>query len=233
MYHYTYLILSLVFFSFWVVIFILRKDLRKEMLWVSPFFAMLGPFTDIFYNQDWWQPETLTGGVISPEPLLTAFSIGGVGSVAFDFVANLKKPKNDGGAVFEKNDVQRFLMVFIPGLIVFVSSFYVFKVDSLVTTVIAVSGVVVYVLWRRPDLALNSVISGIMLFAIAVTVYSIVNLFTPGWVSAFWFFQNTPERMILSLPMDDVIWYTLSGMLIGPGWEYFQGVKGSSLINRK
>jgi len=42
-YQYTYLLMGIIFFVFWLGFFIWRKNTRKEMLIMSFIFALIGP----------------------------------------------------------------------------------------------------------------------------------------------------------------------------------------------
>jgi len=55
-----------------------------------------------------------------------------------------------------------------------------------------------------------------------------LELLTPGWIHAFWIFKNVPDIVIFNLPIDDIIWYFLAGLFIGPLYEYW---KEGKLIN--
>ena len=58
--------------------------------------------------------------------------------------------------------------------------------------------------------------------AIAFIIYNILELITPGWIEAFYLFKNVPDIVILNMPIDDLVWYILAGMFVGPLYEYWQ-----------
>ncbi len=53
---YVYFIGAAIVLVFWLVVFLFRKDLRKEMLLMGGLFAFLGPISEYFFFQDYWQP---------------------------------------------------------------------------------------------------------------------------------------------------------------------------------
>ena len=59
---------------------------------------------------------------------------------------------------------------------------------------------------------------------VAALVYTFVELLTPGWVQALWHFNNVPAIIIAGLPIDDVVFYFLTGAVIGPIYEYWKGI---------
>lgn len=53
-------------------------------------------------------------------------------------------------------------------------------------------------------------------------IYPLVDWITPGWVNAFWYFKNVPNIIFLDIPIDDILWYFLTGAALGPLYEYWQ-----------
>jgi len=221
-YQYTYLLMALVFLAIWLALFIWRKNTRKEMLLMSLIFAFSGPLAEIAYTQDWWHPLTLTNTVIGPEAILVGFMIGGIASVIYEdvFKKKLKIRK-----VSKTKKTQRnfsFLFIFSISVILFFGSFYLLKFNSLVATILALLVPTIMIWIKRKDLILDSLATGIFLVIVASFVYSVLEFLTPGWIHAFWFFKNVPDIIIFNLPLDDIIWYFLAGLFIGPLYEYWQ-----------
>lgn len=87
------------------------------------------------------------------------------------------------------------------------------------------------IVWfKRRDLILNSILSGIFLVVISLPAYVIPELITPGWISSAWYLENLSGITILKVPLEDLIWFFLAGLFIGPLYEYWQEGK---LINKK
>jgi hypothetical protein len=205
--------MGLVFFAVWLALFLWRKDNRKEMIIMSSIFALVGPLADIVYTQDWWRPLTITNTLIGPEAVLVGFMIGGIASVIYKnlFKKRLKLSN------FSKDN---FLFIFAISIILFFGSFYLLGFNSLIATIIA-SLVPTIIIWvKRKDLIIDSITTGILLVIVASVVYTVLEFLTPGWVQTFWFFKNVPDMIILNLPLDDILWYFLAGLFIGPLYEY-------------
>ena len=67
-----------VFFGIiWLILFLIRKDLRKEILIMSFFSTPLGPLSEKLYLRDYWHPEFFSNTAIKIEDVLFAFFIGG------------------------------------------------------------------------------------------------------------------------------------------------------------
>ena len=79
---------SLLLMFMWLLIFLVRKDLRKEMLIISFIFGLLG-ITGHFYYGSYWQPVhlfKLFNLQIGIEDYLFTFSVAGIGSVWYEFI---------------------------------------------------------------------------------------------------------------------------------------------------
>lgn len=217
--------MGLVFLVVWLALFVLRKNTRKEMLVMSLVFAFAGPLADILYTQDWWRPLSLTNTTIGPEALLVGFMIGGIASIIYEVIFQKRLETHK---VFKAKEAQRnfsFLSILLISAILFFGSFYLLKFNSLFSTILALLVPTIMIWIKRRDLILDSFGTGIFLVIVASLVYSVLEFLTPGWVHAFWFFKNVPDIIIFNLPLDDIIWYFLAGLFIGPLYEYWQESK--------
>jgi len=226
-YSYTYLLMGALFAIVWIILYALRKDTRKEMIIMSLIFAPLGALTDLVNIQDWWRPENilhLKSGI--PEGIIAGFFMGGIAAVIYQevFMKKLRKQKSLG----ETKNIRLFLSIGI-GLILFFGLFLL-GLNSLMTTTITLT-ILALIIWiQRPDLIISSLVTGILFVIISFPIYAILNGLSPGWIDSFYYFQNIPKIMILSVPLDDIIWFFFAGLAIGPVYEYWQAKK---LVNKK
>jgi len=222
-YTYSYLILGLLFLIIWTIFFLWRKDTRKEMILISIFFGIAGLLVEAVYIQDWWRPITITGTLIGIENFLFGFVIGGISSVIYEgvFRKRVKEIRN-------KKLKLKYFGLLLPGI--FLGSFYLLNLNTFISLILAFSIPTLIIYIKRKDLIKDSLISGLLVLGISIIVYTILELITPGWVQAFWYFENVPNIIILNIPIDDFIWYFLAGAFIGPLYEYWQERK---LVNKK
>jgi hypothetical protein len=217
--------LGLLFLVVWTILFLWRKDVRKEMLGMSIFFGIAGLIVEAIYIQDWWRPLTITGTLIGIEDFLFGFVIGGIAAVIYEevFKKKLKRTKKKNTEFKSK-----YFGLLLP--IIFVVSIYVFNLNTFIASILAfgIPTIIIYI--TRKDLIKDSLLSGALVLGVSIIVYTILELITPGWVNAFWYFKNVPNIIILNVPIDDFIWYFLAGAFIGPFYEYWQNKK---LVNKK
>ncbi|VVB79423.1 Uncharacterised protein [uncultured archaeon] len=229
-YTYSYLLLGILFFVFWIILFLWRKDTRKPMLLFSSLFGFAGPLADLLYTQDWWKPVTITNTAIGLESIFVGFMIGGIATVLYEDIFKKKIRLRKNYKSRKEKDNLHLILLILTALILFFGSFYLLRLNSLVSTIIALIIPTLYIWYKRKDLIVDSLMSGVLLLVLSFLVYSTLNLITPGWVDEFWYFRNVPHLIFLGVPIDDVIWYFLAGAFIAPLYEYW--LEGR-LINKK
>lgn len=221
-YKYTYLLMGVCFFVIWLILFLIRKDVRREMLIMSLIFGLCGPLTDIVYYRDWWSPLTITNSVISIEAFIVGFSLGGIIPIIYEEIfkdhlkerrRNKRRRELDTGFFFG-------ILTIIGGI--FFGSHFLLGINSLIATILAMTIPTALIWYKRRDLIKMSLMSGVLTLGIAMIVYSALNFITPDWVKTFWQFKNISNLIVFSVPIDDVIWYFLAGCLIAtlyPFWH--------------
>ena len=217
---YSYLIGTIFLFGIWLMIYLKRKDIRKEMLGISVFFLLFS-FTEIIYYYDWWRPQTITHTIIGFESFLFAFSYSGIVSVLYEVVFQKQLRRTRLPLSLRKNHKLYFLVegTLLVGL--FLYSFFVLHINSLLTILITLTTGIILIWIYRPDLIMSSIISGILSVIIMVPVFLFTEFITPGVVLEFWLFKNVAPIIILGVPIDDFLFYLFTGMFIGPLYEYW------------
>lgn len=218
-YVFSYFLLGLIFLVPWIILFYLRKDVRKEMLIMSFIFGIAGLLVESTYVNDWWKPLTITGTIVGIEDFLFGFVIGGIASVIYEEVWKKKVRIRKGN---ERSRNINFVVTGATLAIIFFGAHYLLGANTFIASLMAYGHGIITIWLFRKDLIQDSMFSGILLLTVSVIAYSVLELITPGWASQFWYFKNVPEIFILNLPIDDFIWYFLAGAYIGPLYEYWQ-----------
>lgn len=69
--------------------FIRRKDLRREIFFISILISIISVLTSYcWWTKDWWRPNTVTGTIVGIEDFIIGFTAGGIMSVIYDFIFN-------------------------------------------------------------------------------------------------------------------------------------------------
>ncbi|MDO8524688.1 MAG: lycopene cyclase domain-containing protein [bacterium] len=224
-YQYTYLIMDSIGLVIWTILFVLRKDVRKEMLFMSLGFGAVALLMEPIYLKDWWRPLTITNTPVGIEDFLSGFVIGGICAVIYEVILRKRVSiRKSNPQVVIKREIS-FLSLTIIFAVLFFIGFFALRLNSFYSSFVTfIFGITVIFILRR-DLIFNSLISGFLVVLISFATYSIMDLITPGWVREFWYFRNTPDIIILSVPIDDLFWNFLAGAFIGPLYEFWKGGK--------
>jgi hypothetical protein len=224
-YQYSYLILGLIFLVIWIILFLWRKDTRKELLIISFIFGIAGLLVEPVYINDWWKPFTITNTSIGIEDFLFGFTIGGIAAVIYEIIFRKRIKIRKFFKFFKKDESRKNLNFLLIGLLfagLFFGSFYILKLNTFYSSIIAFT-ISIAIIWiKRRDLIIDSLLTGILLTALSFLVYTLADFITPDWVRVFWYFKNVPNIIFLNVPIDDIIWYFLIGMFIGPLYEFWQ-----------
>ena len=221
-YRYSYLALGLLFLAVWLFCFIYRKDVRKQMLFFSLLFGIGGFVVEPVYILDWWKPLTITATAVGFEDFIFGFVIGGIATVLYEELFRKKVLLRKKPSLTDiRKDINLSILI-ISWLSAFFCCFFLLNLNTFYSSIIGFLIPISIIYFKRRDLILGSIISGLLLMVLSFIVYSALELITPGWVNAFWYFKNIPHWIFLGVPFDDLIWYFLLGALIGPLYEYWQ-----------
>lgn len=220
-YKYTYLTIALMFFLVWIILFLFRKNVRKEMLFMSLLFGIAGLFVEPVYVLDWWKPLTITNTIVGIEDFLFGFAFGGTAAVIYEEIFKKKLRLRKGGKKIRRQEDFHFLLVAALVVGLFFGG-HLFGLNTFQSTLLAfITGLaVIYI--QRKDLIIDSLATGIISLVTAIIIYALANLIFPGWIDQFLYFVNIPRFILISVPLEDAIWYFITGAFIGPLYEFWK-----------
>lgn len=228
-YLYSYLIGDLTLLIVWFILFYFRKDVRKEMLIISLLIGIGGLFAETIYTIDWWQPLTITGTLIGIEDFLFGFAIGGIGSSIYEVIFKKKIRIKNVNQKKRFNQNKNILLFGASIVVLLFITFFLMNLNSFYSSIISLGIPIIYMNVKRKDLILNSILSGFFLMLTSFLAFITVELITPGWINSAWFLENLSGIIILTAPLEDLIWFFLMGMFIGPLYEFWKEGKIQNL----
>jgi hypothetical protein len=229
-YLYSYLIGNLALIAIWLALFFWRKDVRKPMLIVSFISGIIGLIVDPIYFSDWWSPQTITGTMPGIESFLLGFATAGIATVAYIelFSKKLRNRKGKQKKELEKN--LNFITIITLSLALLLISHFILGWNTFYASFPALLIPLAIIYIKRKDLIIESLISGIILAILSLIFYIIPEVITPGWITSAWNFNTISGIKFLKVPIEDIIWFFMVGLLIGPLYEYW---KDKKLVNKK
>lgn len=203
----------------WIICYMLRKDLRKEMLLMSTLLAIGGVITEyLWWTIDWWRPQTITGTVVGIEDFLLGWVNGGVAAVIYEIVTKERqkiKPKLEGKSEILSYGLLTLSILSIGTWKIGLTSFVASSIAMILSSTLLI--------FYRKDLLINTLISGFLMALITFPMYFIIELLSPGWIEVTWLHENLSGIFIGVVPIEDIAFYFLTGMWIGPFYELWKG----------
>jgi hypothetical protein len=209
----------------WILLFILRKNLRKEMIIMSLIaapFAML----DLFFVPNYWKPITLYGLPIGIEGLIFSFEIGGIAAVIYSEITKQIPVKING---YHKH--ASLALVFVLAAIIFLA-----LVNHIASTMLALYAALIagtaITLFMRKDL-LKSAIEGALAFGLIYFIMFTIELtFFPNVKS--WFTLNgLPKIYIFNVPVWEILFAVTFAAYWGNLYEIIFGYKYKKSFKKK
>jgi len=215
---YAYLIGTIIFLIPWLILFLLRKDYRKQMLFMSLAIGIGSVVTAyLWWTIDWWQPATVTATRIGIEDFILGFSNGGIAAVLYEAIFRKKFSKSKS-----KKNYSNTIMISLILLLIISFLFWGLNITSFWASTIAMILASIYMLITRKDLFLNALASGFLMALVSLPIYYILIWIFPDFVNKTYLFQYLSNIKITGIPIEDLIFYFLFGFIIGPLYEYWQ-----------
>ncbi len=227
MHPYAYLIGNVVFGVVWLVLFWVRKDLRREMLILSVIGGILFPLA-LIYLPDYWYPDHIIGHSLGLgiEDFLFAFSIAGIGAVLYEIVFS----KTHILCECRKRDSKGLLFIIIVSVSVLLGLTFIFKFNSIYSSYISFLIIFGYIVYFRKDLFWQAIISGFSVGLLMLIFYQIWIKIYPGIIEHWWQLQNVSGVLIFGTPLEEIVWGFTWGLVGGTIYEF---VRGISLKSKK
>lgn len=209
---FAYLFASSAYLLVWILLFIRTRSIRKEMLWISLFFGVSAVLSgSLWWTNDWWFPQTITGTKVGIEDFLLGFSNGGVAMSLFYLVSKLLKSDTTTSGRGKRFTV----IVFIAMGLVTGFCFWVLNVSSVVSGLMGTLSVVVFVGVTQRSLVRPMFLTGFLMVVVSIPVYLLAMVVCPDFIRATWQSANLSGVDLLNIPVEDLIYYLLFGSAIG------------------
>ncbi len=220
---YEWITFALSFDAVWLVIFILKPDLRREMLWVSFFTALTG-FAEPIFVPRYWNPPSLFNLTakthLDIESVVFSWGTGGIGSVLYEVLLNLRHNKmGDAEKRVERRWIHFTSLVSMPVVFGFLT--FMTRLNPIYCVSIALFVGAVLAVICRPDLAWNSLVGGLMFMGLYFTLFFLVTLAFPTFINA-WNLSALSGVIILGVPLEELMFAFTFGMMWSGVYEHIK-----------
>ena len=221
-FQYAYLAGDLLALPLWIILFVHRKDLRKEMLIASVAIGIVAVLTEPFFLQDYWHPQTFNGWPVGIEDFLYGFLLGGIASVIYEEIYGKKYSKRH-------DRKHHWGILLIPFMILSISTFAVGKVivnlSTMYAALISLFVAMIFIIYYRHDLFIDSIISGLLVGIFTMLGFLVFLKIFPGVVENLWLVHNLNGIFVFGIPSEELLWAFGLGAVAGPFYEFFMGLR--------
>ena len=222
-----WLIFSLILLAIWLVIFIFRKGLRKEMFWVSLFTMPFG-LTEPLFVPEYWNPPSLFNLAVTTgfdiESFIFAFAVGGIGSIIYEAIFRIRYEKISRHEQHSKKHRYHLLALFSPIIVFFIlwlftslNPIYSASLAMLIGGIVAV--------FCRPDLKKKTFAGGIIFLILYFLFFLLFNLIYPDAVRQFWNLSAISGILLFGVPLEEILFAFPLGMFWTNVYEHVLGYR--------
>ena len=227
---YAYLITSLLLLLVWVLLYWIKPQARKKMLFVSFLTAPLG-LTEPFFVPSYWLPFTLFDLAkqtrFDLESLLFSFAVGGIAAVLYEALLRTGRSKINLHEQHQKRHRFHRLALFSP-FISFAILYLFMPLNPIYSASIAMTVGAIASWFCRPDLLKPMVVGAMSFFILYFVVFLIgfIWLF-PGYVQAVWNLGAISGILIAGIPIEELLFALSLGAMWSSIYEHFTWYKFS------
>ncbi|MBI5001868.1 hypothetical protein HZC31_00620 [Candidatus Woesearchaeota archaeon] len=217
-----WLTFSLLFLGVWLLIFLAKPTVRREMFWVSLFTMPFG-FTEPLFVPEYWSPPSLfdlaarTGFDI--ESLIFCFAIGGIGAVLYEALFRVKHKKLPEKEKHCKRHHFHLLALTSP-LFVFIPLLLWTEINSIYAACIAMFVGGIAAMLCRPDLTRKILIGALLFLSLYFIFFLTFILAYPGIVQEVWNLSALSGILFLGIPIEELLFGFTFGMLWSSAYEH-------------
>lgn len=213
---YAYLAGCLFLLIFWLIIFFLRKDLRKEMLWASLVGLPFG-FIDYFLIPGYWHPDVVFDLGIKHgfglESFLFFSLMAGITSVIYEFIAKKRIVKIKGNKRHHF-----FILIFAVAFFIVLGMIFPNQIIYNLIITLFIGGIIL--IFLRKDLLRKIVMSGFIFTVFYLFVFIVVNELFFNLVPSFFNVASIWNISVAGVPTEEIVAAFTGGMFWSALYEY-------------
>lgn len=222
---YAYLFGGLLLMIIWSIIFLARKDLRKEMVIVGTLFSIFA-LTGGFYNGLHWSPKRIfeipyLG--IGIEDFFYMFSMGGIGSVFYEFFFNKIHKKSRTKIKLEIRKIEILLAV-VSGFVLIIYLEIFTNIGILLTHTFGLLLIASIFAFFDKRIVKPMILNSIAFGLLVVFVEVVTGLVFPGF-REFWSGPQLIGIDFIGYPIEEFVFHAAWGAAVTCVYELYLGIK--------
>jgi hypothetical protein len=218
---FEWLAFALIWDVVWLVFFLSKPHLRRQMLWVSLFTALTG-LTEPLFVPRYWNPPSLfnltTTTHFDIESIIFSWGTGGIGSVLYQAALNARHRKR---APIENQREHRWVhmlsLIVMPtvfGFLVFLTGLNPIYCVSVALFSGAMAAVVC-----RPDLGWNTLLGGLLFMGLYFVLFFFMVQLFPSFTES-WNLSNLSGILVMRIPLEELMFAFTFGMMWSGAYEH-------------
>lgn len=217
-YQYVYFLGSLYFIPIWVWLYLRLPQHRKFMVFGGATYMWLGFAANyLWWVRDWWHPITITGTVVGIEDIIMSFTHLSIPIFIYKYVFSKDMEENINFSW--KQSVLRFFIVMALLFGIIILAIYYFKINSFISTTLALFLTTVFMIFKRSDLLIPAYWSAALMVVLTFPIYIVGSFFVPEAIKIIWD-QKISGIIFWGYPVEDIIWYAAIGFFFGVVYEF-------------
>lgn len=220
-FRYVWLTWAAAFLLMWIAVFLTRPTLRRSMLLTS---ALTAPFglTEPLFVPRYWDPPSLfdlahrTGFDI--ESVIFCFAIGGLASVAYRSLTS--RTERGFTAITRNTRAHRWHLAAMASPVVVFVVLLTLPWNPIYPGIAALFIAAVSGGLCRPDLWRNTVIGGLLFFALYAVFLLGLKVLWPGYIEAVWNLGDLIDWRPAGVPLEELLFGVGFGMYWSSVYEH-------------
>ncbi len=220
---YEWLVFAVIFDIIWLVLYVLKPHLRRQMLWVGALTALTGLLEPIFVPRYWTPPSLFNLAATTHfdiESIIFSFGRGGIGSVLYEAALKMQHRKMMPAELRRERRWFHLLSLSVMP-IVFGVLFFFTGLNPIYCVSAALFLGALAAVACRPDLAWNTALGGLLFVGLYFIVFFLVTQVYPDFVSS-WNLAALSGILVLGVPLEELMYASAFGMLWSGVYEHIR-----------
>lgn len=214
---YCYFWGSIIVLPLWIIMFIIKKETRKEMIISSIMFGIAAVLIEKYYAiKDYWNPNYIFNGIYL-EDFIYGFLFGGIASVTLEIFEGYHMKKTG------KKHYMLALSLAIATCLIFILLVNILKMNSIIAHIIPLILVGTVVILMNKKLFIPSIISGFIIMLITFFVFQFMLRINPDIFKEYWMLHNLSNIFIINILLEEYIFAFALGFGTAGFYELING----------